>query len=303
VQVTSEEFNGLSPYVRYAAAPVRGEWRSGRRILRDYLLFLVESGRGRIILDGREIPMGASCWYWIPPGKEVILEGFAPPDMLVPYVHFDVVYNARYANLPVTEPGFTDRKHPSIQPNLFAKPPICLEGKVSPKVFSEAKEQLHALIRIYNSHPHYFRIETSALLLSLIANFANGAAYESSENAAVERIERLFEEHRTRTYTLEELGRITGYNPLYVGRLFEKHKGLSPKQFQLRSRINRAKDLIRHSTLTFTAIAEECGFDSLATFSRAFHRAEKVSPTEYMHGALSVNLAHSKQDASHSEVP
>jgi hypothetical protein len=105
MQVKSEEFNGLSPYVRYAAAPVRGTWSSGRRILRNYLLFRVESGWGRIILDGQEIPLCAGGWYWVPPGKEVILEGFAPPDMLVPYVHFDLIYNPRYANLPVTEPG------------------------------------------------------------------------------------------------------------------------------------------------------------------------------------------------------
>ena len=167
-------------------------------------------------------------WYWVPPGKEVILEGFAPPDMLVPYVHFDVIYNARYANLPVTEPGFMDRKHPSIQLNLFAGPPICLQGKVSPRVFAEAKEQLHELIQIYNSHPRFFRIETSALLLRLIVNFATGAGYESSEDAAVEQIEKLFEKSKSRNYTLKELGRITGYNPLYVGRLFERQKGLSP---------------------------------------------------------------------------
>jgi AraC-like DNA-binding protein len=297
MQVKTEEFNGLSPYVRYAAAPVRGAWTSGRRILRDYLLFLVESGSGRIILEGQEIPLCAGGWYWVPPGKEVILEGFAPPDMLVPYVHFDVIYNARYANLPVTEPGFMDRKHPSIQLNLFAGPPICLQGKVSPRVFAEAKEQLHELIQIYNSHPRFFRIETSALLLRLIVNFATGAGYESSEDAAVEQIEKLFEKSKSRNYTLKELGRITGYNPLYVGRLFERQKGLSPKQFQLRSRINRAKDLILHSTLTFTAIAEECGFDSLATFSRAFRRFEKVSPSEYMHGPLNGKLVHTP-DAS-----
>jgi AraC-like DNA-binding protein len=184
-----------------------------------------------------------------------------------------------------------DRKHPSIQPNLFSKPPICLEGKVSPKVFSEAKEQLHELIQIYNSHPRFFRIETSSLLLRLIVNFATGAGYESSEDAAVEKIEKLFQKKCARNYTLQELGQITGYNPLYVGRLFERQKGLSPKQFQLRSRINQAKDLLRDSTLTFTAIAEECGFDSLATFSRAFRRYEKVSPSEYVYGPLKGKLA------------
>ncbi len=291
MRVQPEQFNGLSPYLRHAAAPVRGNWRVERRILRDYLLFLVESGRGRLILDGREIPLGPGGWYWVPPGREVVLEGSAPPNMLVPFVHFDVIYNAQYANLPITEPGFLDREHPSIQPNLFAKSPICLEGKVSPRVFSEARAELHELIQIYNSHSPFFRIETSALLLKLIANFATGVGYESSENATVERIERLFEKSATRTYSLQELGQITGYNPLYVGRLFERQKGLSPKQFQLRSRINRAKDLIRHSTLTFTAIAEECGFDSLATFSRAFRRVEKVSPTEYMRGPLNGDLS------------
>jgi AraC-like DNA-binding protein len=284
MRVRPEDFNGLSPYLRYAGAPVRSSWQVGRRILRDYLLFLVESGRGRMTLDDREIPLRAGEWYWVPPGKTVVLEGVAPPNMLVPYVHFDVIYNKRFANLPVTESGFLDTKDPSIQPNLFAGAPICLEGKVAPKVFSEAKAQLYEIIHIYNRHSPFFRIETSALLLQLIANFANGAGFESSENAVVKKIERLFEKNITRPYTLRELGRITGYNPLYVGRLFEREKGLSPKQFQLRLRINRAKDMIRHSSLTFTAIARECGFDSPATFSRIFRRCEKMSPTEYLRG-------------------
>ena len=284
MRARSEDFNGLSPYLRYAAAPVRDSWIVGRRILRDYLLFLVESGRGRMILDEREIPLRRGEWYWVPPGREVVLEGFAQPKMLVPFVHFDVVYDRRYAHLPITEPGFLDHQHSSIQPNLFAGPAVCLEGKVVPKVFSEARAQLYEMIQVYNRHSPFFRVETSALLLKLIANFAAGAGFESSENAVVQKIERLFEKNITRSYTLQELGRITGYNPLYVGRLFEKQKGLSPKQFQLRLRINRAKDMIRHSAMTFTAIAEECGFDSPATFSRAFRRCENISPTEYLHG-------------------
>ena len=76
-----------------------------------------------------------------------------------------------------------------------------------------------------------------------------------------------------------------------LGVFLNDRKGCRLKQFQLRSRINRAKDLILHSTLTFTAIAEECGFDSLATFSRAFRRFEKVSPSEYMHGPLNGKLS------------
>jgi AraC-like DNA-binding protein len=284
MRVQPETFSGLSPYVRYAAAPVRSTWRVGPRILRDYLLFLVESGRGRMVIDNREIPLRRGEWYWVPPGKEVVLEGFAPPRMLVPFVHFDVIYDKRYAHLPITEPGFLDRRHASIQPNLFAGPPVFLEGKVVPKVFSEAKAQLYEIVHIYNRHPPFFRVETSALLLKLIANFANGAAFESSESAVVRKIERLFEKNITHPYTLRELGQITGYNPLYVGRLFESQKGLSPKQFQLRLRINRAKDMIRHSAMTFTAIAEECGFDSPATFSRAFRRCESISPTEYLEG-------------------
>jgi AraC-like DNA-binding protein len=41
-----------------------------------------------------------------------------------------------------------------------------------------------------------------------------------------------------------------------------------------------------HSALTLTAIAEQCGFTSLATFSRAFRRSEKAAPSEYLHGPL-----------------
>jgi transcriptional regulator GlxA family with amidase domain len=76
-----------------------------------------------------------------------------------------------------------------------------------------------------------------------------------------------------------------------LGAFLNDKKGYRLNNFKLRSRINQAKDLLRHSTLTFTAIAEECGFDSLATFSRAFRRYEKVSPSEYVYGPLNGKLA------------
>jgi transcriptional regulator GlxA family with amidase domain len=87
--------------------------------------------------------------------------------------------------------------------------------------------------------------------------------------------------HRLRSSELTEK---TGYHPVHLGRLFKQQKGVTPREYQRRLKINRAKDLLRHTNLSLTAIAAQCGFSSLALFSRTFRQMEGMSPTEYITG-------------------
>lgn len=69
---------------------------------------------------------------------------------------------------------------------------------------------------------------------------------------------------------------------VYLRKLFSRTYGVSPKQYVIGIRINKAKQMLTEGVLTVSAISEECGFSSPYHFSRLFKAKTGMSPTEYM---------------------
>ena len=66
-------------------------------------------------------------------------------------------------------------------------------------------------------------------------------------------------------------------------RLFKQTTGISPHQFILQLKIERAKQLINKTQLSLTEIAYELGFTDQAHFSNAFKKIIGVAPRQYRH--------------------
>lgn len=72
-----------------------------------------------------------------------------------------------------------------------------------------------------------------------------------------------------------------GISEVYLRKLFTTHYGISPKQYIIDMRIQKAKQLLENSAQTITNIAEECGFTSVYYFCRIFKQKTGITPTEY----------------------
>jgi len=94
---------------------------------------------------------------------------------------------------------------------------------------------------------------------------------------AVRRIERASD----RPITLSALARAADLSPYHFLRSFRAVVGLTPYQFLLRTRLNRAALRLRNSRHAISAIAFEEGFNDLSTFNRRFRRLVGMSPGEY----------------------
>jgi AraC-like DNA-binding protein len=70
-------------------------------------------------------------------------------------------------------------------------------------------------------------------------------------------------------------------SPATLRRRFAAATGQSPKTFQLRLRIDRAKQLLTTSDLSIEAIAATVGVDDAFYFSRLFQDRERCSPSEF----------------------
>lgn len=68
---------------------------------------------------------------------------------------------------------------------------------------------------------------------------------------------------------------------VYCRKMFTAKYNTTPKQYILDIRMQKAKQLLTDSPYSVSAIAEECRFSSLYTFSRCFKEKVGISPTEY----------------------
>ncbi len=62
---------------------------------------------------------------------------------------------------------------------------------------------------------------------------------------------------------------------------FKQITGLPPGQYQIHIRLNKARRLLRNSTLSIQEIAEQLGFESIYYFSRLFKKKTGCSPLAY----------------------
>ncbi len=72
-----------------------------------------------------------------------------------------------------------------------------------------------------------------------------------------------------------------GYSERYVGKMFAKINNISFSQYIQNTRINKAKTLLRNSSLSIAEIAEETGFYDSCYFSKTFKNAVGVSPLAF----------------------
>jgi AraC family transcriptional regulator len=81
--------------------------------------------------------------------------------------------------------------------------------------------------------------------------------------------------------SVDELACEAALSPFHFLRIFEQVVGVTPGQYMLRTRLRRAAVRLRRSSDTITAVALDCGFDDLSTFSRQFRRATGLTPAAY----------------------
>lgn len=87
--------------------------------------------------------------------------------------------------------------------------------------------------------------------------------------------------HISDKLALEDVAASLGYNKNYICNLFQKNIGQTFVQYLTQRRIETAKHLLAHTTLSLYDIAIQCGFSDYAYFTRVFKRELKQTPTEY----------------------
>lgn len=92
---------------------------------------------------------------------------------------------------------------------------------------------------------------------------------------------RYIEAHSHEPLTLQDLACEVATSPYHFLRIFRQVVGMTPHQYVLRTRLNRAAIRLRTSQEPISAIAFDAGFGDLSTFNRRFRRLLGYSPGAY----------------------
>jgi len=82
-------------------------------------------------------------------------------------------------------------------------------------------------------------------------------------------------------HSLEALAAQAGVTPSHFCRIFKKANGISPHQYVMKAKLNRAVELLSQSDASLALIADSLGFTSQSHFTRAFRQFTGRTPSEF----------------------
>lgn len=103
---------------------------------------------------------------------------------------------------------------------------------------------------------------------------------EGNERALTE-LKRYLDSHYNEKISQEEIAGEVYYNLAYITKLFKKKYGMTPGNYVLERRIQRAKELLLREQMSVSEIALEVGYDNFAYFSRLFKKKTGYAPKDY----------------------
>jgi AraC family transcriptional regulator len=88
-------------------------------------------------------------------------------------------------------------------------------------------------------------------------------------------------DHLAEEIKIAELANLTRMSHFHFSRLFKQAIGVSPQQYVIEQRVERAKQLLKQTQLPIMEIAIQCGFSSHSHLGKWFRQCTGLSPKAY----------------------
>ncbi|MCW1381590.1 AraC family transcriptional regulator [Novosphingobium sp. KCTC 2891] len=110
---------------------------------------------------------------------------------------------------------------------------------------------------------------------------ANDTAFPVSEFSAhrIHHVMNAVQERPAEEHSIEAMAAQVGLTPSHFCRVFKRATSLTPHQYVMKARIERAQEMLATTELSMAQIAEAMGFGSQSHFARAFRNFTGTTPT------------------------
>jgi AraC family transcriptional regulator len=108
-----------------------------------------------------------------------------------------------------------------------------------------------------------------------------GRIAHNGDRARLGRVEDYLRSHISGAVSLGDLASVADCSTFQLIRFCKSHWGETPFRRLTRIRMERARELLRHSDASIITISFECGYGNPAHFATAFRRSVGMSPSQY----------------------
>ena len=239
-------------------------WNKGR-ILDDYYLIYISKGRGTFeSSETNSFEICAGTCFFLFPG---VWHRYKP-NFDSGWEEYWVGFKGQYPK-HIMEQGFFDKKKPFIYIGL--------------------NEEMQRLFRklldsVKSSSPGYQQIISGVTLeiLGLINSISlNKDTGSDISGKSVAKAKFRMQESIENPIGIDELLDEIPMSYSKFRQVFKRATGLSPNQYYLDIRLNKAKELLTATSLSINEIAYHTGFESIFYFSKLFKKKNGISPKDY----------------------
>ncbi len=139
-----------------------------------------------------------------------------------------------------------------------------------------------------NARGHLFVDANMMTLASRILTLATGRGREIEEQVGAKLADHLYDRicqyvdsNIDTSLRMKTLARLVDMNEYAFSRVFKAHTGLSPYQWVIERRLNRAEFLLKQSDMNLSEIAFAVGFSSQSHMTNLFSQRSGITPAEF----------------------
>lgn len=275
----------IVPFVRDASFPVRSAWYTAPRRLLDYMLMYVQEGEMNSHVEGRRLQFQAGDFCLIQPGQLHTLSGHS--DTITPYVHLDIFYNPDRERSFVVRSGRVDLSGSEglMQPRLEEVTGVRVPTRFVPANAAQFRDTMLKTVGIWQRRDFLGRLEShhlaSGLILEMLRSYAPGGADSPDHPEFLNWIISHMSLHLQEPLSVADLAGRAGLSSSRFTRVFRDRFGSPPHRFLLHLRVQRAQDLLQHTSLTMRQISAQCGFSDVHHFAKMFKKVAGQTPGTY----------------------
>lgn len=278
----SVDINKINPYIRRAMPSVISAGTEiAQRVIFDYELIFIEKGGFTLGFAETDYKCTSGDFIFLRPGIPHSLKNINC-DLFQPHIHFDLVYTENSTKIPISFkdfPQFTAEERCFMQKDLFYNYPK------TPFVYFKEKERLLDLFYgITNDrYPNNSLIKKARLteIIDMLINDNFPESFSSDANrqyTVSQQLKDFIDAGQGVTLSLDQLEKQFSYSKYYMERKFKEAYGISLIAYRNSKKMELAKKLLK--TQSVSATAEQLGFSSIYSFSRAFKKYFGICPTQ-----------------------
>lgn len=229
-----------------------------------YLIHYILSGKGKLVLGGKEYPLEQGYGFLIPPEELA----FYQADEKEPWTYVWVGFNGQLA------PGIVKSMGLSLTNPVF-------KSEKDKELYEAVKDMLeHNTFGVSNELRRNGQLH---LFLSFIAESAHIEEKGEADKAGVyvKRAVEFIVGNYCNPIKITDVADYVCINRSYLYTLFKNSMGMSPQQFLSTFRITKAAELLELTALPVESIALSCGYMDPLVFTKSFKQMKKMSPSAY----------------------